>query len=345
MKVSTGVISLKTRRREPAPVVLQKRQREINQRLVTWMAGGKSLAGTLTVDACAGPEGSLWAVNNLKGRWIGNEISNADYAILEDNVLNLHTQKARTIKNDAHRLALDKESVDYFLFVLALNHLRVNDAIKEASRTLKGDGRLVIADSGPTFWIMDLVIYCALEKNSFGAPRRRQTEAARQLLGSRRRLCSNVGIFCGEVLGKAEIDLAEYSRYLLKNNFGRPVWDDYCEEIGRSLRAKQFDRQIWWRDQRRRLDAFYWDNLLASLAGNGFSLSRLGIMPSFEIGDKKTEKRWEVGTIIDCEIDRQNLYQTGAGKVISGQSAQKKVAGQTEKRMSVRCLMARKIKP
>lgn len=340
MKVGREIVSMKSRRSEPVPAILQKRQREVNEKVVGWMSGGKSLAGTLTVDACAGPEGSLWAIHHRKGEWIGIEVSEADFALLKDNVDNLQSQKFQAIKGDAHQLALDSQSADYYLFVLALNHLRVKEAMKEAVRIINRTGRLVIADTGPTFWLIDVVLYCALSQIAKGPAKSKEAKCAEQLLNSRHRLRSNIDYFCDRVLNSSAIGLLEYGKYLLTQNFGRRKTEEYFQEIAKTLKPGQINQRNWWHERGRALDADYWDNLIRALNHDGLALTRMGVMAAVEIKTKSGEKKWEVGEVNDCEIDVANLYQSQARKLIARQRPA--TAGEsTGKRLFIRCLLAR----
>lgn len=315
-----------------------KRTRAINENLVAWMTN-KSLRGTLTVDVCAGIEGSLMAVYSRKGNWLGNEISEGDFALLNDTIKALGRKNVRAINGDAHCLSsLCQKGADFYLFVMALNHLRVYDAILEANRILKNNGRIVIGDPGPTYWICDLVIYIALEQIS-------RNPIASDILESKEKLGANVQEFDKIVLSAENMTRVQYAEFILDTLFGINDIKIYKKRIKKSLSANGITTGKWWNKQRKILDMFFWHNLFDSLNRSEFEITRQGVMPIAELPSRgRKGNEWSVGNIQDCEVDVNNCYREEVYRIISPDIRQDLCRGQKPRNMlHLRTIMARKV--
>ncbi|OGC29423.1 hypothetical protein A2311_05860 [candidate division WOR-1 bacterium RIFOXYB2_FULL_48_7] len=314
------------------PLQLMQRQRTVNQQVVAWMTR-HDMHRTLTVDACAGIEGSLWAVHERGGRWIGNEIAEGDVSLLEGTVRGIQNSRISVIHEDAHHLSLDDKMADFYLFVFALAHLRTFDALKEASRIIKDEGRIAICCPGPTYWIMDIMISVALTQHGIspGTP-------VDQVLRSRPNLTKNITNFAANVLAPVGMTPWEYAQFILKTNFGVRSFDEFIGALERSAGGFKKGAKDWWYSQRCRLDVMYWDNLLACIKKLKLVPVRMGVMPLAEVSRSKGELDWVVGRIFDCEIAPENLYRSELEQMFSrseirgltdGVAARKMVYGRT----------------
>lgn len=133
------------------------RQRLINER--TFQFAEPFLpAGSLIIDACAGPEGSFLATTRRGHQWVGNDISHKFAGILKN-------EGASVVLSDFPNAPFCDRSADAVFFIFALNNIcNPKMAFKEAARVTKDDGLAIVTEPGLSIWITKILFHSILSR-------------------------------------------------------------------------------------------------------------------------------------------------------------------------------------
>lgn len=131
------------------------RQRLINER--TFQFAEPFLpAGSLVIDACAGPEGSFLATTRRGHQWIGNDISHKFAGILKN-------EGASVVLSDFPNAPFCDRSADAVFFIFALNNIcNPKMAFREAARITRNSGLAVVTEPGLSIWITKILFHSIL---------------------------------------------------------------------------------------------------------------------------------------------------------------------------------------
>lgn len=249
--------------------------------------------GSLVVDACAGPEGSLLPALHYQYQWVGNEISPRFARNLK------RTGADNVVISDFARPPFGGSIVDGVFFIFALNNInRPGQAIIEAGRITRKNGVIVIADPGPSVWQTNILLSRLIPEEM--AVRFIGASCSQELASyfdekpySREEYCQ---FFAQHSLGATDSQLREYVQAVLAKN-------------GQTRRG---ERSISFYFQQM-IAARYYSHLVRQAAGSGFGIRKIGIMTVARPRQEGTE--WLVNDPIRV---KENLWMEALAEARKG---------------------------
>jgi ubiquinone/menaquinone biosynthesis C-methylase UbiE len=275
MSVEAALLKEKYQRSDQSEYIdgLLARQRLVNARVVGFACRHIPKGGTV-VDTCAGPEGSLlpWVVLG-EGKWIGNDLSVKFAETLKQSLAD------NVVLSDFSRSPFRKEIADGVFMIFALNNIdRTEAPLSEANRVLKKDGILVVADPGPSNWLIKILLAGAA------------CEDIQIPLGLK--IKEKVH---GHFATKA-YTLDEYMKFYVVNKLGLSM-----EEFLKALRDIDTENPSKFEFEATRLvKTRYFENLIVTAQNNGLGLINQGIMAMAKTAEGKD---WLVSGVIPVEED------------------------------------------
>jgi ubiquinone/menaquinone biosynthesis C-methylase UbiE len=258
------------------------RQRQINHKVVSF-SSEIIPTGSLVIDACAGPEGSVLASKLYGYDWVGNDISNK---FADD----LHkTGIDKIVVSDFSRSPFKSEIAQGVYFIFALNNInRPANAIAEAARITKNHGVITIADPGPSLWVSDILLYSLLDnshRNCFTGNRYNELE---------------------NYFKNKEYSIESYTDYFLEYvlGAGKGEMNDYVQDFIKKINGTKKSRRSLSFYFQQKVTEKYLEFQQKTADSCGFEPVKIGIMSTAFIGDKEG---WQVTEIVP--LDKENWLE------------------------------------
>lgn len=269
MSVEVALLREKYQRSDQSEYIdgLLARQRLVNARVVNFSSRYIPRGG-LVIDTCAGPEGSILPAA-LKGyRWVGNDLSVKFAQTLKESLAE------EVVLSDFSRSPFKGEIADGIFMTFALNNIdRTVAPLSEANRVLKKGGILVVADPGPSTWVVKILLSVAADMESgipIGPKAREKVE---------------------NHFATKDYTKDDYVNFYVVNKLGLTM-DEFLNAL-RGIDSK--DTKLFEFEAARKVKTRYFENLISTAEDNGLLLVDQGIMAMAKTDEKQD---WKVSDVL-----------------------------------------------